>query len=201
MLMKRIGRMKQKKGAVLFAVIAVMALLITMASTAYYTARSAYNSVVSNYNYSQLYLSAISVSDMVASAVGNDPISSANGVGVNNYQPLRDAVLTMETIGDKITASSQNISTPSASDEAILSQLVNADSIISGVIDGVKIEIELKDNTQQYSAPVAGPDTSLGQYTFFFKYEYTFTTTAYYRNNTISVQDSVNLTGTTACSL
>ena len=191
MLMKRIGRMKQKKGAVLFAVIAVMALLITMASTAYYTARSAYNSVVSNYNYSQLYLSAISVSDMVASAVGNDPIGSANGVGVNNYQPLRDAVLTMETIGDKITASSQNISTPSASDETILSQLVNADSIISGVIDGVKIEIELKDNTQQYSAPVAGPDTSLGQYTFFFKYEYTFTTTAYYRNNTISVQGSI----------
>lgn len=189
MLMKRIGRMKQKKGAVLFAVVAVMALLIAMASTAYYTARSAYNSVVSNYNYSQLYLSAISVSDMVASAVGNDPISSASAAGINNYQPLRDAVLTMETVGDKITASSQNISTPSASDEAILTQLANANSVVSGVLDGVKIEIELKDNTQQYSAPVAGPGTD--QYTFFFKYEYTFTTTAYYRNNTITVQDSV----------
>lgn len=189
MLMKRIGRMKQKKGAVLFAVIAVMALLIAMASTAYYTARSAYNSVVSNYNYSQLYLSAISVSDMVSAAVANDPINSASGTGINNYQPLRDAVLSMETIGDKITASSQNISTPTATDEAILNQLASTDSVVAGILDGIKVEIELKNNADQYAPAVAGPGTD--QYTFFFKYEYTFTTTAYYRNNTVTVQDAV----------
>lgn len=189
MIMKRIGRMRQKKGAVLFAVIAVMALLIAMASTAYYTARSAYNSVVSNYNYSQLYLSAISVSDMVSAAVANDPISSASGVGINNYAPLRNAVLTMETVGEKITASSTNITTPGASEEAILNELANAESVVAGVLDGVKIEIELKDNTEQYCAPVSGPGTN--QWTYFFKYEYTFTTTAFYRNNTVTVQDVV----------
>ena len=60
-MIKRIGKLKQKKGAVLFVVIAIMTLLIAMASTAYYTARGAHNTVVSNYNYSQLYMSAISV--------------------------------------------------------------------------------------------------------------------------------------------
>ena len=68
-MIKRIGKLKQKKGAVLFVVIAIMTLLIAMASTAYYTARGAHNTVVSNYNYSQLYMSAISVADMVSEAV------------------------------------------------------------------------------------------------------------------------------------
>ena len=63
-MLKLFYRLKRKHGAVLFFVVAVMSLLIAMATTAYYTARSSYRTVVSNYDYSQLYLSAISVSDI-----------------------------------------------------------------------------------------------------------------------------------------
>lgn len=191
MLMKRIGKMKQKKGAVLFAVIAVMSLLIAMASTAYYTAKSAYNSVVSNYDYSQLYLSAISVSDMVAQAVTNDSASTATGVGINNYTPLRDAILTMETPGESITAYSSNISTPSGSEQTILSQLATTDSVIAGVLDGVTVKIELVDNTQYMPISPNPMDLGNGYYCYWFEYDYKFTTTAYYRNNSITVEDIV----------
>lgn len=169
MLMKKIGKMKQKKGAVLFAVIAVMTLLIAMASTAYYTARSAYNSVISNYDYSQLYLSAISVSDMVVEAMASEPAKSAAGEGSNFFDPLREAVFgksvpltgspavetglkstTPGTAGHKVVVKSSGISDASAgfgggarNDKAIMDELSTKDSIIAGVLDGVVIEVEL----------------------------------------------------------
>ncbi len=200
MLMKRISKLKHTKGAVLFAVIAVMALLIAMASTAYYTARSAYNTVVSNYNFSQLYLSAISVSDMVAEAITNDSVAAATGAspttGVvrNNFDDLRDAILTMETIGQKVTVYSNGITeanATAANTDAILQELSTKDSVISGALDGIIVSIELLDNTQYMPISPNPQDLGGGHYCYWFKYDYKFTTTAFYGNNYIIVEDVV----------
>ncbi len=77
MMFRLMYRLKRKHGAVLFAVIAVMALLIAMSTAAYYTARGSYNTVTSTYNYSQLYLSAIASADMVSAAIMNQPVPCA----------------------------------------------------------------------------------------------------------------------------
>ncbi len=202
MLMKRISKMRQKKGAVLFAVIAVMTLLIAMASTAYYTARSAYNSVVSNYNYSQLYLSAISVSDMVAEAVTNDSIAAATGAGVNNFKDLRDIILNeMETSAvdnpsapSKIVLYSNGIAESDAMDlsnkqESILNSIANSgDSLVAGMLDGVVVEITLLNNKDQYDYPIPLDSVHM---LYWFEYKFSFKTTAFYRDNVITVEDIV----------
>ena len=75
-MLKFFYRLKRRGGAVLFAVIAIMSLLIAMAITAYFTARSSYNTVVSNYDFSQTYLSAISVGEIykgIARLESSDP--------------------------------------------------------------------------------------------------------------------------------
>lgn len=188
-MIKRIGKLRQKKGAVLFVVIAIMTLLIAMASTAYYTARGAHNTVVSNYNYSQLYMSAISVADMVSEAVIND--AATNASTTNNYKPLKDAVAKLENEGESITAHSSNITTASASNENIIQQLAtNGTSVINGVVDGVVVKIEIPTGGKTYLGydPVvdmSGVKTNLHQYL----YTYMFTTTAYYNGNSITVED------------
>lgn len=190
-MIKYIGRAKHKKGAVLFAVVCVMALLIAMASTAYYTARSAYNSVVSNYNYSQLYLSAISVADMVSDSVSNSAVSGSEAN--NDYEALRNAVYTLETPGAYITAHSANISDPSATEQAIINELANQNSVVAGALDGVVVKVELVNNTDFMPIspnPYIYTDGT-GRKCYWFKYVYRFTTTAYYRNNTITVEDIV----------
>ena len=195
MVKKPISRVRRKKGAVLFAVIAIMALLIAMASTAYFTAKSAYNSVISNYSYSQLYLSAISVSDMVVEAVINDSTASAtdptgtSDYTKNYYDSLRSAVLAMNNVGDSMSAYSGNISNPSASEEDIIAELKNGTSTVPGVLDGVVVNIELTDNTKLLAST---PDTVDPSRTWYrYEYAYTFTTTAYYRDSTITVEDVV----------
>ncbi len=206
MVMKRIGKMKQKKGAVLFAVIAVMALLIAMSTTAYYTARSAYNSVVSNYDYSQLYLSAISVSDMISEAITNHSVISATGetpegVHRNDYESLRDLIFNnMETpqvtAGDgasKIVVYSNGISETQAMDlkanqEAILESLADKDSLIAGIVDGVVVEITLIDNTNSWVVPEKTNSTTT---TKRHEYKYSFKTTAFYRDNFVTVEDII----------
>ena len=214
MLMKRIGKMRQKKGAVLFAVIAVMTLLIAMASTAYYTARSAYNSVVSNYDYSQLYMSATSVADMVVEAMASEPAKSAAGVGKNNFEPLRDAVFGtdglgvtesgLKTPGEKIVARTGEISAASAGltgtarDNAVLDELAAQESAKAGSLDGVIVEIELSNKTVNPSKSKVNPIDTNGDGTpetieeeSVFDYTYVYRTIAYYRNNSITVEDIV----------
>lgn len=200
MLMKRIGKLRHTKGAVLFAVIAVMALLIAMASTAYYTARSAYNTVVSNYNFSQLYLSAISVSDMVAEAITNDSVASATGASPstgavrNNFDDLRNAILAMETPGQKVTVYSDGITEANATasnTDAILQELSTKESVISGALDGIIVDITLVDNTQYMPITPNPQNLGGGHYVYWFKYDYKFTTTAFYGDNYIIVEDVV----------
>lgn len=188
-MIKRIGKLKQKKGAVLFVVIAVMTLLIAMASTAYYTARGAHNTVVSNYNYSQLYLSAISVADMVSEAVIND--AAINATGANNYKPLKEAVANLNTPGTSIMAHSSNITNSTATNEQIIQQLTNnGTSVIDGVVDGIIVKIELPVNGKSYRGCVPGTDTSGNPVNYYYyDYTYVFTTTAFYNGNSVSVED------------
>lgn len=197
--MKHLFRLKRKTGAVLFAVVCVMALLITMATTAYYTARSAYNSVVSNYNYSQLYLSAISVADMVSSAVMNDSLPAATGTSQNDFEQLRKAITDMDAVGEKIHARTNNI--PAADvgdDQAVISTLESQQSVIDGVLDGVVVEAEVAklDVTVSYFGNYTDPNNPTNtkdcdKYDLDFTYK--FTTTAYYRNNSITVEDIVTV--------
>ncbi len=189
MLKKPLRRVRRKKGAVLFAVISIMALLIAMASTAYFTAKSAYNSVISNYSYSQLYLSAISVSDMVVEAVVNDTMPSATAD--NYYDSLRDAVLAINATGadNSIYAYSSNISNYSASEEDIIAGLVNSSPMLSGVLDGVVVNIYLDSIDDLGVSPTLAED---GVSTWYLRgYNYKFVTSAYYRNSTITVEDVV----------
>ena len=195
MVKKPLSRVRRKKGAVLFAVIAVMALLITMASTAYFTAKNAYNSVISNYSYSQLYLSAISVSDMVVEAVMNDSTAvatSADGSDPqkNYYDSLRDAVLNINTVGDTISAHTPNITDPTASESAIIAELAATSNVtVPGAIDGVVVNIKLDKIEDLGVSPTVAED---GVSTWYLRgYNYKFTTDAYYRGSAISVEDVV----------
>lgn len=155
-------RLKQKKGAVLMLVVVVMSLLVIVASTAYYTARSAYKTVVSNYDFSQLYLSATSVSDMMLDAVANDTSESS----VNNFDGLKSAVLALSELGSYIDLSDKATS-----------------SVKDGVLDGVSVRITLSGIEDVLDSK--GKDTNLDRYI------YTFETTAEYRANTVKVQDII----------
>lgn len=188
-MIKRIGKLKQQKGAVLFVVIAVMTLLIAMASTAYYTARSAHNTVISNYNYSQLYLSAVSVADMISEAVVNDV--ATNATSTNNYTPIKEAVADLNTPGSSIMAHTPNITTATASSESIIQQIASSGtSVIDGSLDGITIKIELPSNGVKYRYYVDGTDTAGNPVRYhYYDYTYVFTTTAFYNSNTVSVED------------
>ncbi len=194
---KPISRVRRKKGAALFAVISIMALLIAMASTAYFTARSSYNSVISNYSYSQLYLSAISVSDMVTEAVINDSTAAATDPSgtdpdKNHFDSLRSSVLAMNTVGQTMSAHTENISSASASEAAIIAELRDGNNpTVAGVIDGVVVNIELTSDGAGH--PTRGPVPASDGISdwYWFEYAYTFTTTAYYRNSAITVEDVI----------
>lgn len=188
-MIKRIGKLKQKKGAVLFVVIAIMTLLIAMASTAYYTARGAHNTVVSNYNYSQLYMSAISVADMVSEAVIND--AAINATGANNYAPLKEAVKNLNTPGTSIMAHSSNITNSTATNEQIIDELANSGtSVINGAVDGIVVKIELPADGKSYRGCTAGTDMSGNPVNYFYyDFTYIFTTTAFYNGNSVTVED------------
>lgn len=189
MIIKRIGKLKQQKGAVLFTVIAIMTLLIAMASTAYYTARGAHNTVVSNYNYSQLYISAVSVADMISESVIND--TAINATSTNNFKPLKEALANLNTPGSSVMAYSPNITDATKSNSEIINQLANSgNSIIDGTLDGITIKIELPANGVTYRNYADGTDDSNNPVRFhYYDYTYVFTTTAFYNGNSITVED------------
>lgn len=196
MLKKPLRRVKRRKGAVLFAVISIMALLIAMASTAYFTAKSAYNSVISNYSYSQLYLSTISVSDMVLDAIMNDSTAvatSADGsdATLNYYESIREMILelTDSTTDNTRYAHSANITNPAAAEADIVDELRNKNATIPGVVDGIVVKVELLDSTL-LGYDWIDPTKSTTDYQWERSNNtYRFTTTAYYRNNMVSVED------------
>lgn len=177
-MLKFFYRLKRRGGAVLFAVIAIMSLLIAMAVTAYFTARSAYQTVVSNYDFSQMYLSAISVSDMMIEALTQDTYASS----ANKYDGLKKEVQKLKaTKGSTLKGTSTNIDGKVGND--ILSAATEA-PVASGILDAVTVEITHQDNYAEKDA-ITGASTGLTIYVFEIK------TTAYYRDNTITVSDMV----------
>lgn len=183
-MLKFFYRLKRRGGAVLFAVIAIMSLLIAMAITAYFTARSSYQTVVSNYDFSQMYLSAISVSDMMIEAMTQDTYVAKSGLtDVNKFDDLKKEVQKLKkTKGASLKGTSSNIYGKSGN--AILAAAAE-DPVEPGVLDAVEVEI-----THQDSKPDA-TDPGITIYIFEIK------TTAYYRDNTITVTDMVlNKAGT-----
>lgn len=182
MILTKLYRLQKKKGAVLFVVIAMMTLLVIMATTAYMTARSSYKTVINNYDFSQLYLSAVSVSDMMVGAVTNDTVDKGTGAK-NNFTELKDAVLELK-VSESIKVKSSNITTDMDTAEKILAGTVN-NPVEKGVLDAVEVSI-LLESTQTKDKITGNPDDKGIDYL-----AYLFTTTAYYRNNTISIQDRV----------
>lgn len=179
MILNKLYRLKRKKGAVLFVVIAMMTLLVIMATAAYYTARSSHQTVINNYDFSQLYLSAVSVSDMVVDAVTNNTVDNTSGR--NNFSALQSAILDKNfTVGKKITAKSDKITPTMTTAEQILTQTAS-DPQIAGILDAVQIVISHEDKQKIL-------DTDVKE--VYMDY-YLFTTTAYYRNNTITIQDRI----------
>lgn len=182
-MLKFFYRLKRRGGAVLFAVIAIMSLLIAMAITAYFTARSSYQTVVSNYDFSQMYLSAISVSDMMIEAITQDTYAEKDGIyDINKFDELKKAVQTLKkTKGSSLTGTSSNIYGKSGS--AVLTTAAE-DPVEPGVLDAVSVEITHSDNYPEVDA-LTGNATGLTIYIFEIK------TTAYYRDNSITVSDMV----------
>ncbi len=201
MMFRLMYRLKRKHGAVLFAVIAVMALLIAMSTAAYYTARGSYNTVTSSYNYSQLYLSAIASADMVSAAIMNQPVPSA-GLQ-NNFQTIKNQmrdslnndndVIFLKT--DNLAGLTINASTPQ---QTVIEALRNVPAAEPGVLDGLTISVKVlhkgAQNITQDGSPIISGSTTTTHYNVKEPFVYEITTTAYYRENTITVQDI--LTGT-----
>ncbi len=258
-MLKFFYRLKKRRGVVLFAVIGIMTLLIVMASVAYFTARSSYQTVVSNYDFSQTYLSATSVADMMLAAVAYDTSTDTN----NDYTELRTLIENLEgnTLNDiiledkkcedaeedldidkiyyrddngamkktvyynkvvnpdaqesdqvkyrnislsedqlkslekarTISGSSNNIDKKTGSD--LIDASMN-DPVKGGILDACEVQISLDrvDVVDTSDTPPEGEDEGeddgSGKYSS-LRYFYTFTTTAYYRGNSISVQDTV----------
>lgn len=208
MMFRFMYRLKKKHGAVLFAVIAVMALLIAMSTAAYYTARGSYNTVASSYSYSQLYLSAISSADMISAAIMNEPLSPA--AGGNKFDAVQDAVdhhlnpvfqadgtYTVPT--DVIYLKSANLSAltfdNSTTTEDVISALQSVEPVEPGVLDGLTIKIGVlsvgsPQNIQTSTSSESG-GVKVETQTFNQRVSYSIETTAYYRGDTITVQDIV----------
>ncbi len=212
-MLKFFYRLKRRGGVVLFMVIAIMTLLIAMATTAYFTARSSYKTVISNYNFSQMYIAATSVTDMVISAATQSAQysdSSKKAVAGNNYyDELNKALQALKTkepgtAAAKFVMLSDNIkglynSSGSISDAAVFNAVANGESTEPGILDAVKVVVSLdriswESDTPAYSGKHDKPaDDCLS------RYYYTFTTTAYYRHNSITVQDTIyNVAGKTS---
>lgn len=212
MMFRLVNRLKKKHGAVLFVVIAVMALLIAMSSAAYYTARGSYNTVASSYSYSQLYLSAISAADMISSAIMNEEVPVAGGgnkfaavqTAVNQYLTptfATDGTYTIPT--DVIYLKSDNLSTLTFDASTTTAQVVAAlrtanNPVEPGVLDGLTVKISLLNAGAPQNVQVT-QDMTLSNSTvkvenekFTMKMSYSIETTAYYRDDTITVQDIVS---------
>lgn len=186
-MLKYFYRLKRRRGVVLFAVISIMTLLIAAAATAYFTARSSYQTVVSNYDSSQLYLSATSVSDMIIEAITQDTSheKDASGKYINYYTKVKQEIKKLKDTGSDgstVTLWSKNLKDVSGRSTASLKTLMDAasaDPLEPGVIDGVKTVI--KRETHKDNTPAAGQTT----------YYFSVTTTGFYRNNAVTVMDNM----------
>ncbi|MCR4779667.1 MAG: hypothetical protein K5876_01085, partial [Ruminiclostridium sp.] len=192
-MLKFFYRLKKRGGVVLFAVIAFMTLLITMASVAYFTARASFNTVVSNYDFSQMYISTTSVSDMLIEALSQDT-SKAGAAVTDNLNYFKDLKIKVDDLISAVTLDPTKINTADATligvsgnvsyldkdnTEKLLQDGSN-NAVEPGVLDAVKSTIK-----------IIKVDLNVAELGGRNKYYFTFTTVGYYRNNTITVQDTL----------
>jgi len=217
-MLKFFYRLRRRGGVVLFAVIAIMTVLIAMATTAYFAARSSYQTVVSNYDFSQLYVSTTSLSDMIIGALtqstsrpdakGTTQSSPGADVLLNDYTGLKQAVISVKDAAltkveggmsceDAVKAVtplegySSNIYGSKGGTQNQILTAAAAEPVEAGIVDGVKVSIKLEKMVPE--TDISGLKT--GRYEYYF----TITTTGYYRNNVVSVQDSMwNVSGKSA---
>ena len=216
-MLKLFYRLKKGKGVVLFAVIAVMTLLITMTSVAYLTARSSYQTVISNYDFSQMYISTSTVSDMlIASLVesssqtgtktsgvptandilGREPSAAEKASGtdttLNYFTDLSTMVkklISDGVVGAQIVGVSSNVNYADANNIETLLDTAAEKVIEPGVLDALKVTISL-DDIVDHDKDSAIPEGLK-------RYYITFTTVGYYRDNTITISDTIyNESGT-----
>ncbi len=206
-MLKMLYRLKRKHGTVLFAVIAVMSLLIAMASAAYYTARASYNTVVSNYDHSQLYISAISAADMVTEAIMNSASSTGektdydfNGttISANKFENLQKKIKELQLTTDPpVTARTPNISIDideNTDPQDVLKNMDTSKPAIEGALDGLTVVVKLAKKYGVTDIEEVNPQpatTPAGMVTYQQKNQYCYkiTTTAYYRGEYVIVED------------
>jgi|GEM_PF-3476435 len=206
-MLKFFYRLKRRRGVVLFAVIAMMTLLITMAAVAYFTTRASYKTVISNYDFSQMYISTTSVSDMIISSLLEDTSqagtkktatpsganaspaekSSHTDVELNYFTDLRtklEDLVKAGTKGAKLVGVSSNIAWDDRNDLDTILADGAAYSIEPGVLDAVKVTCSLDQisDTNPDGSPVPSGAKN---------YYFTIETVGFYRYNTITVQDTV----------
>ncbi len=234
-MLKFFYRMKRRKGVVLFAVIAIMTLIIAMASVAYFNARSSYKTVVSNYDFSQTYISATSIADMLIGAASQQSSRSES----NDFSNLKSIISEMEVeafdalifeaekedkedtprnitemyflrdgetlsldvvfegYDDKGNKKTEREDTrlSAADKEKVRKNTIATGStktsdglpVSGGILDSASVNITL-------DKVVTSPDLKATELEAKYNcnyYFYTFTTTAVYRDNTVTVQDVV----------
>ena len=194
-MLKFFYRLRRRRGVVLFAVIAMMTILITMATVAYFTTRTAYQTVVSNYDFSQMYISTTSVSDMVLDSLigttsqeGKKTNSGVNSVVTLNYfDDFKDGMkklVTADTIGGKFVGVSSNISWANRDSLPAMLEECGSNPLIPGALDGVRVTITLQNKSNKNPD---GTALSAGLTNYYFLCE----TVGFYRNNTVTVQDYI----------
>ena len=198
-MLKFFYRLKRRRGVVLFAVIAMMTILITMATVAYFTTRTAYQTVVSNYDFSQMYISTTSVSDMIIDSLVEDTSApnDSGSVNKNYFKDLKDKIKNLVTsghVGDKLVGVSSNIAWGDRDDYDRILSYGAENSVVPGALDAVKVTITLENKTD--TKPDGTPlPTGLNNYYFVIE------TVGFYRNNTVTVQDYIyETTGTSKAS-
>ena len=200
-MLKFFYRLTRRKGVVLFAVIAIMTLLIAMASTAYFTARSSYKTVVSNYNFSQMYLAATSVSDMMIAAATQDSQYTGTSAeeGKNFFKNLKEEIQKLKTKkplsqepdtkaiedceGSLVVISDYAYTHATGNKNSDILKVAADSPVEDGILDAVKVVIALEEKLTHDDLPSITEGLT--------NYYFSFTTTAFYKNNTITVQDII----------
>lgn len=196
-MLKFFYRLKRRRGVVLFAVISMMTVLIIMATVAYFTTRTAFQTVVSNYDFSQMYISTTAVSDMLLdSVIGETSLAGtkkddSTDANLNYFTALKTKLddLVSGKVSE-IVGVSKNVDWSLVNDPDAIRRAGAANPIVPGALDAVKVRITL----QKSDKDLDGKSLTTGLYNYYVLCE----TVGYYRDNAVSIQDYIYKTkGTT----
>ncbi len=190
-MLKFFYRLRRRRGVVLFAVIAMMTVLITMATVAYFTTRTSYQTVMSNYDFSQMYISTTAVSDMLLDSLSETSLKEgtkeSTGATLNYFKDFKDELTKLVDAGKEgaeLVGVSSNISWADRNDYSAILKKGAEDAVIPGVLDAVRVSAKLIKITDKNPD---GSTVATGLKNYYFQLE----TVGFYRNNTITVQDYI----------